>query len=185
MERQKKTAEVENQDLRTYVHKIEKQLTNYEREVEQLKAELDEERSRIRRIQHSADQMQTMMDNKELFLGFQENDDQRIRVMFASIIADITTWSLDFNGGSGNPFEEEHLRQYQFIAPLYSLKALRQLSATSKEKRLFVRGWTAYIMSNMLFRSFDESGTRGKDVWLKDDVARGFACLEDELWGTG
>ena len=58
---------------------------------------LAKEQEQVRKTKLSANQMQTQLDNKELFLGFQAND-AVIRDGFQALLSEIKTWSMNFTG---------------------------------------------------------------------------------------
>jgi hypothetical protein len=107
--------------------------------------------------------------------------------MFRSIVSAIKTWSSNFNAGSQNAFEERDMLEYQQVAPLCtSYQYLQRLVEGKRSKRLFVRGWTAYNMSKLLFRTLDAlDDTSRLDVWMERDTAEAFRVLEDSFWDTG
>jgi hypothetical protein len=141
-----------------------------------------DEQERVERTKRSANQMQSTMDNREFFLGAQAHDDE-IRATFSKLMNDIKTWSTRFSGGNGDYFKEEMFPEYQRIAPLYTEpRHLENITMNKKQKRLFVRGWTAYVMSRSLFRTLNSVGDLGADVWLDPALADNFLRLENELW---
>ncbi|KAF1830152.1 hypothetical protein BDW02DRAFT_583095 [Decorospora gaudefroyi] len=149
----------------------------------QLSENLAKEQDRVDRTKRSADLLEAAMDNKDVFLGAQARNDDEVRGRFGSILSSIKTWSNNFNVGRGHSFKEEMLPEYQRVAPLCTkLQILEQTVMDKKRKRLFVRGWAAYIMSKTLFRTLDALGDLGKDVWMEKGVADTFARLENELW---
>jgi hypothetical protein len=129
--------------------------------------------------------MQSTMDNRELFLGEQAHDDD-VCGKFSGLIAAIKTWSIRFNGGEGKSFHADAFPEYQRVAPLCpQIQHLDSIATDKKRKRLFVRGWTAYVMSKSLFRTFDPPGVVGTDVWLDEKLAYGFERVENNLWDAG
>jgi hypothetical protein len=152
-----------------------------------LQADLMNERARLERTMRSADQMQSAMDNRESFLGEQANDEE-VCGMFDKLTNDIKTWSTNFSGGSANTLSESDFPDYQRVVPNYTeIGHLNKILTVKKQKRLFVRGWTAYVVCTLLNRSLDlpPVGDLGEDVWLNQAVADNFRCLENQLWLSG
>lgn len=126
------------------------------------------------------------MDNKEVFLGIQAQNDDEIHQKFGSIFTSIKTWSNNFNAGSGHAFREDMMPEYQRVAPLCTnLQILEQIVAEKRQKRLFVRGWAAYVMTRSLFRTLDPQGNLGEDVWMDGTNSEIFSRLENTLWFAG
>lgn len=154
--------------------------------IKQLQDDLAKEQDRVDRTKRSANLLETTMDNKEIFLGVQARNDDEVRGNFYSIISSIKTWSNNFNAGGGHSFREDMLPEYQRVAPLCTqLKYLERTVDDKKRKRLFVRGWVAYVMTKSLFRTLDPLGDFGVDVWLDMRVADTFRRLENRLWLSG
>jgi hypothetical protein len=166
---------------------LEDQLAHCETENGRLQADLIDERIRLERTMYSANQMQSSMDNREYFLGEQANDEE-VCGMFDKLMNDIKTWSTNFSGGSANTLSESDFSNYQRVVPLYTnIEHLDRVFRVKKQKRLFVRGWTAYVVCTSLNRSLDlpPFGDVGEDVWLDQAMADNFRCLENQLWLTG
>ncbi|KAF2034236.1 hypothetical protein EK21DRAFT_108275 [Setomelanomma holmii] len=161
-------------------HTFEDENIAYQKIIERLKGDVEKEQARVEHTKRSANKMQTTMDNRELFLGDQAHDDD-ICSTFSGLMTAIKTWSQKFSGGKGNSFKEEDFSEYQRVTPLCSgLRDLEGVTSQKKRKRLFVRGWTAYIMSQSLFRTFDGM-LQGMDVWLDQGLAEGFSYIEKAL----
>ncbi|KAF1995327.1 hypothetical protein P154DRAFT_580897 [Amniculicola lignicola CBS 123094] len=159
------------------VNKVNRQI------IDQLSYDLAKEQDRVDRTKRSANLLEAAMDNKEVFLGAQARNDDEVRQKFASILSSIKTWSNNFNAGSGHTFREDMMPEYLRVAPLcMKLQTLEQTVADKKRKRLFVRGWAAYIMTKSLFRTLDPLGDLGKDAWLNGGISNIFSRLENELW---
>ncbi|KAJ4993515.1 hypothetical protein SVAN01_01063 [Stagonosporopsis vannaccii] len=132
------------------------------------------------------DQMQSTLDNKDSFLGTQINDEDLQR-RFNTLMIEIKTWSGRFNDGTTSPFRLDRLSEYQCVLPrCVDLRHLDKITADKKRKRLFVRGWAAYIMCTRLFRDLESTSARdlGGDVWLEKALAGDFKNLEDRFWRT-
>jgi hypothetical protein len=170
------------------VQELEDLLDHCKAENGRLQADLIDERARLERTMRSADQMQSAMDNRESFLGEQANDEE-VCGMFDKLMNDIKTWSTHFSGGgSANTLSESNFPDYQRVVPLHTeIGHLDKILVVKKQKRLFVRGWTAYVICTSLNRSLDlpPVGDLGEDVWLNQAVADNFRCLENQLWLSG
>lgn len=154
--------------------------------MKQLQDELVKEQDRVDRTKRSANLLEATMDNKEIFLGSQARNDDEVRTRFGSLINSIKTWSNNFNAGSGDFFSEDMLPEYERVTPLCTrLHYLEKIVNDKKRKRLFVRGWAAYVMTKMLFRTLDPLGDSGTDVWMEPGLADTFSRLENELWFAG
>ncbi|KAF2624865.1 hypothetical protein BU25DRAFT_460707 [Macroventuria anomochaeta] len=126
------------------------------------------------------------MDERETFLGEQASDED-VYGKFDKLMSEIRTWSSHFNGGNADSFKEDRFSEYQNIVPLYTeLRDLDEITTKKRKKRLFVRGWTAYVICTKLFRTLDlaPAGDLGNDVWLGNALADNFRCLENQLWLT-
>lgn len=126
------------------------------------------------------------MDNKDLFLEDQARNDDEVRAKFNSLLGSIKTWSNNFNAGlpGANAFQRKSLFEYRRVAPSCThLEFLDRLTAEKKHKRLFVRAWTAYVMTEYLFRFLDPAmGGRLPDVWMPEELAKNVSELENEFW---
>lgn len=171
----------------TVLDRVKAERNHYRALAVELQGALSREKEIVERTLQSANQMQSTMDNRELFLGEQANDDV-VMATFGQLMGDIKTWSTRFNAGDANAFDEKKIQDYQRVAPHYTkVSQLEYVCAQKRQKRLFVRGWTAYVMCTKLFRSPDLSsaGNFGEDAWIGEKLAYNFGHLEDELWLTG
>jgi hypothetical protein len=169
------------------IEQLEDELAGSLAEVGQLKAALMDEQTRLAQTKRSADQMQSTMDNRESFLGQQSNDESMCGA-FDRLMNDIKTWSTQFVGGTTDTFKKEKFLEYQRVAPrLTELQSFAKMTANKRQKRLFVRGWAAYIMCTRLFRTLDlaPAGNSGDDVWVAKPLADSFQVLESWLWFIG
>jgi hypothetical protein len=161
-----------------------------ELESKRLQTKLQNERDAAERTKRAVHKMQSVVDNKELRLGPQATDEE-VRAKFGSILASIKTWSTDFTGGGGEPgaFQENRLSQYLCVAPIHTTTSgLEHLVHDKKRRRLFVRGWAAYVMSDMLFRTLTaetHSGPQGDDYWLEPRASYSFCYLENKIYFAG
>jgi nucleoside phosphorylase len=172
---------------RSILDSMRAETNHYRAQVVELQAALGREKEIVERTMQSANKMQSTMDNRELFLGEQANDDV-VMAMFGKLMSDIKTWSTRFNAGDADAFSEERLQDYRRVAPQYTeVSQLGNISARKRQKRLFVRGWTAYVMCTKLFRSLNLAplGGLGEDVWIRKELSESFSCLENELWLIG
>jgi len=92
-------------DVKKYVSERDAERQNHEQlrleycqDVEKLKAERQRDREELEQVKRSAHHLQTILDNKQFFLGQQATDDD-IRTRFSSILTSIKTWSTHFMYG--------------------------------------------------------------------------------------
>ena len=163
-------------------------VTQLTTELEDLQGLLFKEQEQVKKTKLSANQMQTQLDNKELFLGFQAND-AVIRDGLQVLLSEIKTWSMSFTGnGIVGAFRQEDLSQYTKILPTcVSFEDINDLIARKKQKRLFIRGWAVYNLSRLLFRTLPTEGEHSieLDHWLEESTAKLFAELELRLYKQG
>ncbi|KAJ4292501.1 hypothetical protein N0V90_009163 [Kalmusia sp. IMI 367209] len=173
----------ERDNIEEQLRQVQAKNREYEAIIRKLEADVGKAQDKVDRTKRSAHQMQTTLDNKELFLGPQSSDDE-VKARFSALLTSIKTWSINFSGQGASKFALESLPAYQRVAPLSSqIEYLEKTITTSKkQKRLFVRGWVAFIMSHHLFRTLDLMGDMGSDLWLENAFAQNFACLENRLW---
>ena len=172
---------------RDKINELEAKLRSYDMQNRKLSEELQLERAGVERIKRAANQMQSNMDNREMFLGEQLNDDT-VKPDFDKLMSDVRTWSVRFSGGEGHACNPADFGEYQRIAPMCaSFGELEEFFKNKRHAKMFVRGWTAYVMCTRLFRNLDATpaGTVGEDAWLGRALADNFGCLEHELWFTG
>jgi hypothetical protein len=167
-------------------HTLERSVNQYQEENRRLRDDLDDGKDRFERAVRSADHMQSTMDNREYFLREQASDDD-VCTMFMTLMNEIKNWSQAFSHGSKRALREEMFKDYQKVTPMYTaFHNLEDSTANKKQKRFFVRGWTAYVMCTRLFRNHEgPAGGPGEDAWLDKPVAGSFQFLEDRLLRTG
>ena len=156
--------------------------------VEKLQAELQREQEQSIQARRSAHHLQTILDNREFFLGPQISDDD-MRTDFSSIFTAIKTWSYHFISGPKDALVDQRtdlLDKFQYILPLCSDHSQLERYADSKSKRrLLVRGWAAYIACKRLLPT-DADGEAGKvEPWLDAASAQSFFMLEPKIRSTG
>ncbi|KAF2200938.1 hypothetical protein GQ43DRAFT_432074 [Delitschia confertaspora ATCC 74209] len=160
--------------------------------IRNLQVELEKALKDNERTKSSANQMQQAMDNKELFLGPQATDDD-IRIRFGSLNSSIKTWSSNFLSESSTMpiFREDLLSSYLDIVPLCrEVRHIENLVSERKVRRLFVRGWAAYVISNLVFRALPaesqngetHQGSAGADLWLGESERNSLLTLENRLF---
>ena len=156
--------------------------------IEKLQAELQHEQEQTTQARRSADHLQTILDNREFFLGPQTSDDE-MRTSFSSIFTDIKTWSTHFISGPNIALVHQRvdlLDRFQYILPLCSDRSQLEKYLTSKRKRrLLVRGWAAFIACKRLLPT-EGGGENGKvDAWLDAASAQSFSILEQKIRSSG
>lgn len=169
--------------------KLNKQVAELDKENRDLFHALDIEKGNLERVRRSANTMQSRMDIRESFLGDQENDKSVVNE-FQDLMDEIRGWSGAFGGGDGNKhsLKPERFQDYQKVFPSCAdFGSLENAVAPSKRPRLFVRGWTAYVMCTKLLRSLDlpPGGNSGEDVWVGNTLAQSFHNLENWFWFAG
>ena len=160
---------------------------SFEQELDACQNDLVREKERIAQMERSTNQLQLAMESREWFLGQQVNDDEVI-ADFDNLLNDIRTWSTSFGGDGASSFKQDAFSDYQKVVPMCrELHHLEIVATDKKKRRLFVRGWTAYIMCTKLWRNIDmEFGDGlGEDVWLDKELADSFSHLENELCSAG
>lgn len=178
---------------RTSCIEAQKTVTKREEELAKVQDDLDHAIAVNERAKHSASQMQKAMENKDLFLGLQKTDND-IQTGFNSLINAIKTWSSNFMGGHGQEpvFLLEALPKYRNVVPqCREITDIENLLAKKKSRRLFVRGWTAYIMSDLIFKTLPQntsyitedimSALSNSDLWLEEDDRDSLQKLETKL----
>jgi hypothetical protein len=138
--------------------------------------------------------MEKAMDNKELFLGPQKTDDD-IQTSFNGLVSSIKTWSANFlgdvGGESGPKWRQEELGRYLDVVPLCrEIRGIEFLLAKKKMRRLFVRGWTAYVMSELVFRTLPvptpgieiPEDASSADLWLEESQRSSLLTLEKQIF---
>lgn len=76
----------------------------------------------VERVRRSANTMQSAMDNREAFLGVQENDDV-VEANFVNLMSDIKDWSGRFGGGNAHSSKERSsriIRKFSLIVPTFT-----------------------------------------------------------------
>ena len=173
--------DAELQDLKRW--KVE-----HDQTVEKLRAELQREQEQSTQARLSAHHLQTILDNREFFLGPQISDDD-MRTSFSSIFSAIKTWSYHFISGPKDALVDQRtdlLDKIQYILPWCSDHSqLKRYAASKGKPRLLVRGWAAYIACKRLLPA-DVAGETGKvDPWLDSASAQSFSILEQKISSTG
>lgn len=158
------------------------------RTVEKLQAELQREQEQSMQARRSAHHLQTILDNREFFLGPQMSDDD-MRTFFSSIFMAIKTWSYRFISGPIDALVDQRtdlLDKFQYILPLCSYHSqLERYTASKTKRRLLVRGWAAYIACERLLPTDAASETGKVDSWLDGASAQSFSILEQKIRSTG
>lgn len=192
-----KYAHEDKRDLREAFDKLraEKDKLDSHREVLEaenlsLQHQLWDARGTADKATSSLNQANSALESKALFLD-QQLQDSEIVGKFEQLLSDIRTWSVDFIKGKGllahGNFSHENLQQYFDVLP--ACTSVKQLVGTTQEKtkrRLFVRGWVAYVMVHRLIRSTQANkpmSAMAKDHWLDAQAADALAELEGRIFG--
>ncbi|KAF2815179.1 uncharacterized protein BDZ99DRAFT_549751 [Mytilinidion resinicola] len=171
---------------------LQQNFVQYDQILKVTQNERDEALAINERTKQSAGQMQKAMDNKELFLGPQMTDDD-IQTKFKSLISSIKTWSSNFLGDNlqGPEFSQESVLSYVQVLPLCpEIRFIEPTLAKKKNRRLFVRGWTAYVISDLVLRTLPvptpgadaPKGFTSADLWLEENVRSSLLELETRLF---
>ena len=157
------------------------------RKISVLQVNLDKEAQTTRMIKESANKMAQAMESKDLFVGRQDSDDV-VYSRFQLLLGQIKTWSIPFA-------QERHPNQLKLAIDIEDFRkvvpAVTDMSrflANTKNMRLFVRGFVSLTMAETLFRTLPyefHPGTRGEDVWMDQDLARGVSVIETRLFNAG
>jgi F0F1-type ATP synthase gamma subunit len=168
-----------------------RELENYRKQdaaaIRQYIRQLELQSSTTEEHKKAVDAMQEHMDNKELYLGRQLIDNE-IKLEYNQILKEITNWSLGFNAGTDNDsmFREERIQEYRIVAPMCSsTRDVVNLVSDKTDKRLFVRGWVAYVMTKRFFRALDVGSLRERDLWVDGTLSAASKQLEDAFWSAG
>lgn len=159
----------------------------YCQDVEKLKAERQRDREELERVKRSAHHLQTILDNKQFFLGPQATDDD-MRTRFSSILTSIKTWSTHFMYGPVEALSkaDDQLDRYQCVLPLCThISHVEDVVAAKKQRRLLVRGWTAFIACGCILGPNTSSEVEDIDLWLDSKAAQSFTRLERRISSTG
>ncbi|KAL9118988.1 MAG: hypothetical protein Q9187_004458 [Circinaria calcarea] len=177
-------------DVRTYQRERDAERQRHEQlrpeycqDVEKLQTELQYERKELERVARSAHHLQTILDNKQFFLGPQAPDED-IRTRFSSIFTSIKTWSTYFMYGPVEDLDigDNILDKYQRVLPLCTqISHVKTVIAAKKQRRLLVRGWAAFIAYKRILATNTSSKRNGTDLWLDKNSAQSFSLLEQKL----
>ena len=178
---------------RAKLEQAEVKIREQENDIRDITDQLLKEQEKVAETKRSAHQMQTELDNKDLFLRHQATDEEILN-SFLSILNEIKTWSTNFNNGIGVPAELEakNISQYTNVAPscvqVEDLQDMLSRKENKRKRKLFIRGWAAYIMSSRLFRTLktpDHAEPQVFDYWLDPSAAQSFSVIESELHSAG
>ena len=151
--------------------------------INRFQAERQREREELERVERSAHHLQTVLDNREFFLGPQISD-ENVRAQFNSIFSQIKTWSRHFTHGSVDTLRmgDDLLRKYQTVLPSCKESSdVLQVVAAKKERRLLVRGWAAFIACKDILTIHPSGNANGIDLWLDRATAESFRSLQQRL----
>lgn len=180
----------ERNQAREKCDELQLMLTQREQGIRLLQDQLNKVHRDHERIKESANLMQEAMDNKELFLGPQSTDED-VRMRFGSLNSSIKTWSANFMTEPviAPQFNPDSLSSFLDIAPLCrEIVHLESLISNRKVRRLFIRGWTSYVVSNLIFKTLPDHahpGSDGLDLWLGEAERNSLNTLERPLFYAG
>ena len=142
-------------------------------------------------IRQAAARLQVNMSRKNVVFAVPPPDDDLIG-QISTILNKIKTWSAAFaSAGPVNPaaLREEDLPHYRAIFPnITDLESLQKQFQDKKRRRLFVRGWAAYIMCNAVFPASPNKhhpGSKAPDCGVDESSAEGIVALENTMRTSG
>ena len=150
-------------------------------------SERQRDREELDRVNGYANHLQTVLDNKEFFLGPQTPDED-IHAQFNSIFSQIKTWSTRVIHGSVEALrnEKDVLEKCKTVIPLCKDPShVLQTIAAKKERRLFVRDWTAFVACKNILAISPSGNAKSIDVWLDEASAQSFLQLQQRLDSAG
>ena len=174
------------QELQRQIHILQDEKDNHARIIAGLRNDLKVEAERCKLIGESADNMVYALENKDLYIGPQASDDV-LYVQFQELVGNIQTWSVSF--APHHPhlvFAAEVMNELKKVAP--GVRDVPGLLQTSKNLRLFVRGYVGLVLADMIFRAWPsgmQPESRGEEVWMDKDLAHGVFMIESRLSNTG
>ena len=174
------------QELQRQIHILQNEKDGHARIIAGLRNDLKVEAERCKLIAESADNMVYALENKDLYIGRQASDDV-LYVQFQELVGNIQTWSVSFTPHyppSHLVFAAEVMNEFKKVAP--GVRDVPSLLQTSKNLRLFVRGYVGLVLADMIFRAWP-SGTQPKsrgEVWMDKDLAHGVFLIESRLFNT-
>lgn len=122
--------------------------------VDHLEEEIAHLTYKNQQMNHAAKNLQTYMAKQPILFSDQLPDDQIVGKTFL-LLKRIKDWSALFSGhetASRAELQEDDLDQYRAVFPgTTDLELLHAQLCDGKRRRLFVRGWTAYIICNTVF----------------------------------
>ena len=160
---------------------------DYAQATEQFQVDRQLMSEELDRVERSAHHLQTVLDSRELFLGFQTSDED-VRAQFDSMFSQIETWSRHFTYGSVDALNiDKHLLSHYQYAMSSCLKVsdVRRMLAAKEDRRLFVRGWTALVVYRRIFAIHTSRKAYGTDLWLDETSATSLVLLEEKLSCAG
>ena len=176
------------QELQRHIHILQNEKDDHAKIIAGLRNDLKVKAARCKLIGESADNMLYALENKELYIGRQASDNV-LYVQFQELVEQIQTWSVSFaphHPQSHLVFAAEVMNEFRKVAP--GVRDVPSLLQTTKNLRLFVRGYVGLVLADMIFRAWP-SGTqpkpRGEDVWMDKNLAHGVFLVESRLSNAG
>ncbi|KAB2571454.1 hypothetical protein DBV05_g9872 [Lasiodiplodia theobromae] len=126
----------------------------FREKVDHLEEEIAHLTYKNQQMNHAAKNLQTYMSKQPIFFSDQLPDEHILGKTFL-LLKRIKDWSALFSGhetASQAAIQDEDLDQYRAVFPgTTDLESLHAQLRDGKRRRLFVRGWTAYIICNTVF----------------------------------
>ena len=177
-----------NMGSEQHIQELQRQIHILQNEKDGLCNDLKVEAERCKLIGESADNMAYALENKDLYIGPQASDDV-LCFQFQELVGNIQTWSVSFALHHPLPylvFPAEVMNEFKKVAP--GVRDVPSLLQTSKNLRLFVRGYVGLVLADMIFRAWPsgmQPESRGEEVWMDKNLAHGVFLIESRLSSTG
>jgi hypothetical protein len=178
------------------VYRLRQELAEKQAYIDSLRNALESEKLTTSKVKLSADKMQLIMDNKDLFVGVQQNDDV-IMTKFRNLFGQITTWSKRFRKNDNADFDglsTQTRLEFERIAPgcLTPVPIVGQeqprLWDSAKMIRMLIQGWVGLVISEKMFRSLSGASaptSAAWDVWMGDAANLNVGMIEYKLAKAG
>lgn len=172
------------EELKKRIDEQDLQIDTQYNQIRQLNSMLITERNSVAKIKESANKMVQNMENKELFVGPQQEDGV-LMGKFREVFIQVKTWSSQFtNRGdidtTGLPAQV--LVDFQKVAP--NCSDFVKLLANRTDRRLFVQGLVGLALVEKVFCSSQHCDHPGKDFWMGKDISQSVCLIENRLFSA-
>lgn len=161
------------------MYRLRQELVEKQAYIDSLRNALESEKLTASKVKLSADKMQLIMDNKDLFVGIEQNDDV-IMTKFRNLFGQITSWSKRFRKSDNADLDglsTQTRLEFERIAqgcltpgPTVGQEEPR-LWDSAKMIRMLIQGWVGLIISEKMFiilSGVSLPSSAGRDVWIGD-----------------